>query len=72
MDSATIYTSFAGGFTEKSNTGGTDKNSKTKSGMNSLENSWATTSISDAELGMTGYIIFRKDRIGRRGGDVIL
>ena len=33
---------------------------------------WATTDISDAELGMTGYVMFRKDRIGRRGGGVIL
>ena len=28
--------------------------------------------ISDAELGMTGYVMFRKDRLGRRGGGVIL
>ena len=33
---------------------------------------WATTDISDAELGMTEYVMFRKDRIGRRGGGVIL
>ena len=33
---------------------------------------WATPDISDAELGMTGYVMFRKDRIGRRGGGVIL
>ena len=26
--------------------------------------SWATTDISDAELGMTGYDMFRKDGIG--------
>ena len=91
-----------GGFTEKPNTGGTDKTAK-----NSLENSttfgykcvclnarsivnkrnelnvmvedndphiigitesWATPDISDAELGMTGYVMFRKDR----GGGVIL
>ena len=32
----------------------------------------ATTYTSDAELGMTGYEMFRKDRIGRRGGEVIL
>ena len=25
-----------------------------------------------AELGLTGYVMFRKDRIGRRGGGVIL
>ena len=33
---------------------------------------WATTGISDAELGLTGYVVFRKDKIGRRGGGVIL
>ena len=100
-----------GGFTEKPNTGGTDKDSTNKTAKNSLENSttfgykyvclnarsivnkrnelnimvedndphiigitesWATPDISDAELGMTGYVMFRKDRIGRRGGGVIL
>ena len=30
--------------------------------------SWATPDISDVELGMTGYVVFRKDRLGRRGG----
>ena len=34
--------------------------------------SWATPDISDAELGMTGYAMFRKDRIGRRGGGIML
>ena len=33
---------------------------------------WATTVISDAELGITGYVMFRKDIIGRRGDVVIL
>ena len=37
-----------------------------------ITESWATTDISDAELGMTGYVMFRKDRIGRRGGGIIL
>ena len=37
-----------------------------------ITESWATPDISDAELGMTGYVIFRKDRLGRRGGGVIL
>ena len=32
---------------------------------------WATTDISHTELRMTGYVMFRKDRIGRRGGGVI-
>ena len=37
-----------------------------------ITESWDTPDISDAELGMTGYVMFRKDRIGRRGGGVIL
>ena len=37
-----------------------------------ITESWATPGISDAELGMTRYVIFRKDRLGRRGGGVIL
>ena len=100
-----------GGYTEKPNTGGKDKNSKDKSAKNSLENSkqigykcvclnarsivnkrnelnimvedidphirditesWANIDISDAELGMIGYVMFRKYRIGRRGGGIIL
>ena len=35
-----------------------------------ITESWAN--IRDAELGLTGYVMFRKDRIGRRGGGVIL
>ena len=34
--------------------------------------SWTSTSISDAELGMTGYVMLRKGRIGIREGGVIL
>ena len=37
-----------------------------------LTESWANIDITDAELGLTGYVMFRKDRIGRRGGGVIL
>ena len=37
-----------------------------------ITESWATTDISDAELGMTEYVMFRKYRIGRRGGGVIV
>ena len=33
---------------------------------------WATTDISHAQLGMTGCVMFRKYRVGRRGGGVIL
>ena len=37
-----------------------------------ITESWANTDITDAELGLTGYVLFRRDRIGRRGGRVIL
>ena len=37
-----------------------------------ITESWANTDITDAELLLTGYVIFRRDRIGRRGGGVIL
>ena len=37
-----------------------------------ITESWANTDITDAELGLTGYVMFRKDHIGRRGGRVIL
>ena len=37
-----------------------------------ITESWSNTDITDAELGLTGYVMFRRDRIGRRGGGVIL
>ena len=37
-----------------------------------ITESWANIDITDAELGLTGYVMFRKDRTGRRGGGVIL
>ena len=37
-----------------------------------ITESWAITDITDAELGLTGYVMFRRDRVGRRGGGVIL
>ena len=37
-----------------------------------ITESWANTDITDAELGLTGYVMFRRDRIGRRGGGVVL
>ena len=37
-----------------------------------ITESWANRDITDAELGLTGYVMFRRDRIGRRGGGVIL
>ena len=37
-----------------------------------ITQSWANTDITDVELGLTGYVMFRRDQIGRRGGGVIL
>ena len=37
-----------------------------------LTESWANEDIVDAELALTGYVMFRKDRRERRGGGVIL
>ena len=37
-----------------------------------IRESWANKDIIDAELGLTGYVMFRRDQIGRRGGGVIL
>ena len=34
--------------------------------------SWANNDITDAELGLEGYVMFRKYSIGRRGGGVLL
>ena len=36
-----------------------------------ITESWAKTDITDAELGLTGNAMFRRDRTGRRGGGVI-
>ena len=33
---------------------------------------WANKDITDAELGLEGYVMFPKDRMGRRGGGVLL
>ena len=33
----------------------------------SITESWANTDITDAELGLTVYVMFRRYRIGRRG-----
>ena len=40
--------------------------------INGLTESWANKDRVDAELGLTGYVMFRRNRIGRRGGGVIL
>ena len=37
-----------------------------------ITESWANKDIADAEFRLTGYVMFRRDRIGRRGGGVIL
>ena len=37
-----------------------------------ITESWANTDITYAELELTGYVMFRRDRIGRRGEEVIL
>ena len=37
-----------------------------------IPESWVNTDVTYAELGLTGYVMFRRDRIGRRGGGVIL
>ena len=36
-----------------------------------ITESWANNYITDAELGLAGYVMFRKERIGRRGGGVL-
>ena len=36
-----------------------------------ITESWANTDITDAELGLTRYVMFRRDRIGRRGGGIL-
>ena len=37
-----------------------------------ITESWAHNGITDAELGLEGYVMFRKYRIGKKGGGVIL
>ena len=37
-----------------------------------ITESWANSDITDAELGLEGYVLFRKDRRGRMGGGVLL
>ena len=34
--------------------------------------SWTNKDATDADLGLEGYVMFRKDRKGRRGGGVLL
>ena len=37
-----------------------------------ITESWANNDITDAELGREGYVMFRRDRMGKRGGGVLL
>ena len=43
-----------------------------KSHIIGITESWANNDTIDAELGLEGYVMFRKDRMGRRGGGVLL
>ena len=44
----------------------------TKPHIIGITESWANNDITYAELGLAGYAMFRKDRMGRRGGGVLL
>ena len=35
-----------------------------------ITESWANIDITDAELGLTGYVMFRKDRISEGAGEL--
>ncbi len=37
-----------------------------------ITESWANNGIQDAELGLADYVMFRKDIMGKRGGEVLL
>ena len=37
-----------------------------------ITESWANHDITHTELGLAGYVIFRKDIMGRKGGGVLL
>ena len=37
-----------------------------------ITESWASKDVADAELGLIGYVMSRRDRVGRRGVGVIL
>ena len=43
-----------------------------KSHIIGITESWENDYITDAEFGLEGYVMFRKDRMGRRGGGVLL
>ena len=37
-----------------------------------ITESWANNDITDAKLGLAGYVMFRKDRMGMIGGEMLL
>ena len=37
-----------------------------------ITESWANNDITDAEFGLADYVMFRKDRMRKRGGGVLL
>ena len=37
-----------------------------------ITESWENNDITDSELGLEGYVMSRKERMGRRGGRVLL
>ena len=37
-----------------------------------ITESWANKDVTYAELGLEGYVMFRKDRMGRRGGGGVI
>ena len=38
--------------------------------LNIISHSWANKDIADVELELTGYVMFRRDRIGSRGEEL--
>ena len=44
----------------------------TKPHIIGITESWTNNDITDAELGLAGYVMLRKERMGRRGGGVLL
>ena len=37
-----------------------------------ITESWANKDVTYAEMGLEGYVMFRKDRMGRRGGGGVI
>ena len=49
-----------------------NKKNEIKPHIIGITESLANNDITDAELGLEGYVMFRKDRMGKRGGGVLL